>query len=142
MKKVIFILTLLVGIFYSSNLNAQVIEPSEVKRGCPDGFNVTIGPHQIIINCDDCLQYSSGGMYPTYTCPPEEAHKVGACLKCYELYDNLTIDDVVVNVLVIPALQRAWIYTIINVNGDGLITVDVENEIDILHLLTILNPGP
>lgn len=142
MKKVIYLSFVIVGIFLNSTVSAQVPVPTHVENGCPDDYNVNIGPNVILVNCNDCNQYSSGGMSPHYTCPPDETFKIGKCIKCFKLYDNLTIDDVVVNVVVIPAVQRAWIYTVVTDDGNGVWTIDIEDEIDYEHLQTILNPGP
>jgi hypothetical protein len=145
MKKVLIMFFAVVGMMaISSEVSAQAPNGTATK-GCPDGFNVSINGNLLTINCDFCYQVGLG-YYPTYNCDAPYGDgplQPGVCLTCFVVYDNISRNDEIIDIIKIPALNRAWVLiSVISDNQEDPIVVNIGEEIDILELLALLQNQP
>lgn len=144
MKKVLIFMFVVVGMIgISTEVLAQALVGVATK-GCPDGFNVTINGNLLSINCEFCYQIGLG-YYPTYNCDTDGDGPLhpGVCLTCFVIYENIIRDNEVVNIIKVPALNRAWILTaVISDNQENPMVYEVGEEIDILALIALLQNQP
>lgn len=145
-KLLIFFVAILGMVAASSEVLAQTQEGIETK-GCPDGFTVTFNGNVISMNCDFCMQNGLPQLNPQYHCEVlpggHTAVKPGVCLTCFVVYDNITRGDQIVDIIKIPALQRAWVLEQVNSGNQGEpIIVTIGEEIDINELILLLQNQP